>query len=140
MGGVCGGGHVWWGGMCGGGMHGRGGMHAGGHAWRGVWVVGTMCGRGHVWWGSCMAGGMCGRGVCMAGGVHGRGHVWQEKRPLQWAVCVLLECIFVLAMNFLSTMEIQLHLENPDRSYFMEKGLECNPNDLEFSLNASEIR
>ena len=36
------------------------------------------------------------------GGMHGRGctwlgrHVWQEGRPLQRTVCILLECILVL--------------------------------------------
>ena len=41
-----------------------------------------------------MAGGICG------GGMHGRlscvaGHVWQERRPLQQTVRILLECILV---------------------------------------------
>ena len=36
-----------------------------------------------------------GKGVCMAGGMHGgRGWVcaWQERRPLQRTVRILLEC------------------------------------------------
>ena len=51
--------------------------------------------------GACKAGGVhgegawqrgvCGKGTCMAGG-----HAWQEKWPLQWAVCILLECILVV--------------------------------------------
>ena len=73
--------------------------------------------------GACMVGegayvaeGMHGRGACMAGGMHGRGHAWQgggmhgrgarawrgeggsawqEKRQLQRAVHILLECILV---------------------------------------------
>ena len=58
-----------------------------------------MCGRGHAWQGgtcmakwACMAGGggMCGGGTCVA---VGRG--WQEKRQLQRAVRILLECILV---------------------------------------------
>ena len=81
-----GGRHVcWWG------MHGRG-----------VCVVGSMHSRG-----TCVVGGVhgsmgvCGRGACMAGGVHGRtvcmagGHTWQDRRPLQWTVHILLECILV---------------------------------------------
>ena len=38
---------------------------------------------------------------CVAGwhawqrGMHGRGHAWQERRPLKRAVCILLECILV---------------------------------------------
>ena len=68
-------------------MHGEGGMYGEG---------GYMCGEG----GACMVkGGMCGKegvhgkgGACMGGG----GHVWQERRPLQWTVRILLECILVL--------------------------------------------
>ena len=29
----------------------------------------------------------------------GRGHTWQEKRQLQQAVCILLECILVLRLK-----------------------------------------
>ena len=113
------------GGLCGEGvvcvarMHGAVYM-AGGHAWQlGTWVVG----EGHAWQGACMAGGMCNgghvwQGACivgvhMIGGVHGRGHAWwgggmhggwcawqrghawQERRPLQRTVCILLERILV---------------------------------------------
>ena len=43
-------------------------------------VKGDMHGKGvHVWQ----------RMVCMAGGMHGR------RQPLQWMVCILLECILV---------------------------------------------
>ena len=44
----------------------------------------------HVWQGVCMAGGHVCQGVCMAGG-----HAWQERRPLQQTVRILLECILV---------------------------------------------
>ena len=66
---------------------------------------GCMSGRGHAWQ----------EGACMTRGVHGRGehawqmrhvwwgwgHVWwmrawQERRPLQCSVRILLECILVL--------------------------------------------
>ena len=40
--------------------------------------------RGHAWQGG-HGGGMLGRG----------GHAWQERRPLQRAVRILLECILV---------------------------------------------
>ena len=49
----------------------------------------------------CQVRGMHDEGVCMAGGMHGkdgmcgRGHAWQERWPLQQAVCILLECILV---------------------------------------------
>ena len=72
---------------------GHGGMHGGGE---GVCVVGGMCGRGGVWWGACIAGG------CMAGGggMHGKGGggygAWQERRPLQLKVRILVECILVI--------------------------------------------
>ena len=51
-----------------------------------------MHGRGGE---ACMAG-----WACMAGGLRGRGCVvvggaWQEKRPLQRVVRILLECILV---------------------------------------------
>ena len=39
-----------------------------------------------------MAGGMCGGGVC------GRGRALQERRPLQRAVRILLECILVVVV------------------------------------------
>ena len=54
--------------------------------------------------GACMAGGMHGNGVyTWQGDMHGRGcvhgwgggGVWQERQPLQWMVCILLECILV---------------------------------------------
>ena len=84
-----------------------GGMHVRrGHVWQGVCIAG-----GHVWQGACMVGGVhdrgCvaggihgrgsvhGRGACMVGCVCGRGHAWQKKWPLQWMVCILLECILV---------------------------------------------
>ena len=53
----------------------RGGVHSGG---------------GYVW-----PGGMHGGGMCMTGGMCGRrgGRAWQERRPLQQAVRILLECI-----------------------------------------------
>ena len=93
--------------MCGGKACVAGGMHGRRHAWQG-----SMHGGGHVWWGCawqevCMAGGhvcrgVCGGGVCMAGGacmaggggIHGVG-VWQERRPLQQTVRILLEYILV---------------------------------------------
>ena len=64
---------------------------------RGACMVGGMHGRGCAWWGACMAGGVCGRGAfvvgaaCMAGG-----RAWQERRPLQRTVRILLECILVI--------------------------------------------
>ena len=55
-----------------------------------VWQ-GGMCGRG-----ACGRADVGGRGMCGTGVVHGRGwYIWQERRPLQWAVCILLECILV---------------------------------------------
>ena len=49
--------------------------------------------------GHACQGGVHGRGACVAlAGVMcgiGGGHVWQVRQPLQWAVCILLECILV---------------------------------------------
>ena len=64
---------------------------AGGYAWlggqgvcsRSVCMVGRVCVTGR---------GMPGRGACVVGG---RGHAWQEKRPLQRVVYIPLECILV---------------------------------------------
>ena len=54
--------------------------------------------------GVCMAGGMHGRrGTYMAGG---RGHAWQERRPLQLTVGILLECILITPMNFTNQMSL----------------------------------
>ena len=49
--------------------------------------------------GACMTGGMYGRGACMAGGMHGggAGGAWQERRPLQRPVHIILECILVIS-------------------------------------------
>ena len=75
------GGHAWQkGGMhCEGGVHGKGGVHGEG---------GCVVKRGYVWLG----------GACMAGGAMGGGHALQERRPLQRAVRILLECILVLQL------------------------------------------
>ena len=70
----------------------------------------------HTWWGVCVAGGgvcmagghawqeVCTAGVCIAGarvgGMQGRGRGWQERRPLQRAVRILLECILVDIVYF----------------------------------------
>ena len=56
------------------GVYGKGSMHVeGGHAWQGV----------------CMAG-ACMEGSSMAGSMHGRRVCMQERRPLKWAVRILL--------------------------------------------------
>ena len=67
---------------------------AGGHAWRGgrrACMAGGMHDRGCVWQGVMGGGGMHGGGHTW----HGRGRAWQEKRPLQRTVHILLECIRV---------------------------------------------
>ena len=51
------------------GVHGRGGVHCRGHAWQGCAL----------------------QGACMAGGC-----AWQQRRPLQRTVRILLECILVV--------------------------------------------
>ena len=52
---------------------------------------------GHPWQGVCMAWGMHGKGECVAKGVvRGKdGGAWQERRPLQQTVRILLEYILV---------------------------------------------
>ena len=104
--GVCmAGGHAWQGACMAGSVCGSRHAWQEGHAWQA-----SMHGRGHVWWvrrcpwqevcmtgGVCMAGWCAWQGVCMAGGVHGRGvHAWKERRQLQRAVRILLECILVI--------------------------------------------
>ena len=93
--GVCmAGGHVWQGRVCvaRGCVWKEGVCMAEGHAWRGcVW-------QGCVWWGACVAGGCVWQvGVCLAWGHAWQGgkHAWQEKRQLQRAVRILLECTLV---------------------------------------------
>ena len=49
-----------------------------------------MAGRGYAWQGVCMVGGVHGRGTCVADG-----HEWQDRRPLQQAVRILVECFLV---------------------------------------------
>ena len=57
------------------GLHGRGG----------ACMVGGMCGRGYI------GGGMCGKGARAARrAFYSRGHVWQERWPLQQTVRILL--------------------------------------------------
>ena len=72
------------------GRHGGGGsMDGRGQCtWQGACVVGGHSWWGHAWQGKCMVGRFAWQGACMAGG-----HAWQEKRQLQWAVHILLECI-----------------------------------------------
>ena len=54
-------------------------------------------GRGMCGWGVCMAGRGCAwQGACMARGMHVGGCAWQERRPFQRAVRILLKCILVL--------------------------------------------
>ena len=55
----------------------------------GACMTGGVCGRGHAWQGGMHD------GVMRGGGMHGGGRAWQEKRPLQWTVRILLECILV---------------------------------------------
>ena len=64
--------------------------------------------------GACVAGGIMAGGTCMVGsgrfgvaegmrheGMHGRGRcAWQERRPLQRTVRILLECLLVSVMFF----------------------------------------
>ena len=50
----------------------------------------------------------------MAGGVCGRGLVWQERRPLQRTVRILLECILV-SISIALPPAVQLY-EDPDAS------------------------
>ena len=83
------------------------GVHGTRHLWQGMWMAGGVRGRGYVW-----QGGLRGRGACITGkevcgrglGVCGRGHVWQgglawqERRPLQRAVRILLECILIVLL------------------------------------------
>ena len=54
-------------------------------------MVGGVHGRGCAWQGVCMTGGVHGRGTCMAGG----DDAWHNRRPLQQAARILLECILV---------------------------------------------
>ena len=41
-----------------------------------------------------MARGVRGRGGMHVRGMHGGGHAWQERRPLERAICILMECCF----------------------------------------------
>ena len=61
------------------GVAGLGDMHDGAYAWQGVCVVGALHGKG----------------ACVAGGC-----AWQERRSLQRAVCILLECILVIPVSY----------------------------------------
>ena len=75
------------------GMHARGDVHVGVcvHAW-GTCVVGGVHARGCACLGGAWQGSMGG------GGVHGQGGgecAWQERRPLQRCVRILMECILV---------------------------------------------
>ena len=55
---------------------------------RSVWGLAWQRGEGmHGKRGTYMA-----RGECVAGGVQGGGRVLQERWPLQWTECILLEC------------------------------------------------
>ena len=77
-------------------MHGRGGMYGGACMAGGVWQGACIAG-GCEWQGMHGRGGMCGRGVCgrRACVVGGRVCAWQERRPLQRTVRMLLKCLLV---------------------------------------------
>ena len=65
---------------------------------------------GHAWWGgACMVG-----GTCVAGGVHGRGHAWQERRPLQRMVRILLE--YFLVHFRVHQYHFERNAENPSKN------------------------
>ena len=77
----------------------------------GACVVGSMHGRGHAW-----RGGMFGKGAyvarrpCMGGRSSWQrgawlGLVWQERRPLQRMVHILLECILVIECHCILNFE-----------------------------------
>ena len=88
------------------------------HAWQ--WA----CAAGACMVGVCMAegvhgGGMHGGGVRGSGGVHGR-----KRRPLQWTVRILLECILVLAKN-LYNREQKLHFFPPSWLFFPNLSRTC---------------
>ena len=66
-----------------------------------------------MWQGMCMVGCVHGMGACVAWGVHGKGRrACQERRPLQRAVRIPLECILVrhvsvgLKVNELDTLQL----------------------------------
>ena len=68
-----------------------GGVAVEGYVWVGHACQGACVARGHEYRVVCMA-----RGACMA-----VERVWQERQPLQRAVCILLECILVSMFLFL---------------------------------------
>ena len=80
----------------------------GGHVWQrgtmrgeGAYMAKGVCiARGHAWWGGCMAGGHAWQGG---------GCAWQERRPLQLTVRILLECILVVTV-FLPSVTVLLHI------------------------------
>ena len=126
-------------------VHGEG-VHASGAcvagAWQGVCLAegcmaeGSVHGRGGacVAGRACMAGGLCAwwecawghawQGACMPGGMHGRrqalqGACMQERRPLKWVLCLLLECILVSVLNLIIPTHFALHqLRNYDNHFF----------------------
>ena len=73
-----------------------GGMHGGGVSISGSCMAGRHAWQGEcAWQGACVAGGVHGREACMAGGGE---PAWQERRPLQRMVRILLECFLFLMM------------------------------------------
>ena len=99
-----------------GGMHGQGGMCGWGHVWpggmHGMWSGGHMVGGGHAWW----------------------GHTWQERRPLQQTVRILLECILVeVYFNFRNGFKNILLTRNHSHFYNTMHKLDFfNVNKIEF--------
>ena len=107
--------------MCGeGGMHGKEGVYGrvcreaiyGSKPWThqnggGVCMVEGVRGRGHAWQGAHGEGGVHGK----AGGRVAGGCTWQERRPLQRTVRILLECILVLMDFWFHVTKCQYCLE-----------------------------
>ena len=69
-------------------------------------VCQEFCPGVRAWWGGGVRGrgGMHGGGACMGEHSWVGGGAWQEKRQLQWAVRILLECILVVS-HFVSNVD-----------------------------------
>ena len=86
-----------------------------------------MCGMGGMHRRGMSGRGVHGRGVaCVVGGVHCRAYAWQERWPLKWAECILLECILVQVLvryhcHFSISLLIHLMYWNNDMKFLIKK-------------------
>ena len=95
----------------------------GGCAWQGDMCGGGACGgvSRHAWWGVMHGRGCAWPGACMVD----VGRTWQERRPLQWAVRILLECILEACSSYFCNLTSVFTLNESERENDVKHRIGC---------------